>query len=535
MVDNKVLMAVLAAMVEDAISKIKLPDNGERGPRGVKGKDGNDFRLEDHEDAIKEFVLQHIPKSFELSEDQIQLLRGKDGRDGKDFSLQDNLQAIEELIKQNVPQIIELTDEQKLELRGKDGQDGRDGERGIRGKDGRDFEFEEHRSEIEKVIKENSLKFEDLSPEQIESLKGRDGNNGRDGKDFNFDEVRESINSLIIEYLNQTRETLKLKFSDLSAEDKEELRGPRGQRGKPGKDFNLSEVLPEIDKNVESRIEAKIPELKLKFEDLTEEDKESLRGAQGAKGKDGRDFDLQEALPEIDKQVQSHIGARVPDLKLKFEDLTDIEKDSLKLKFDHLTVEERMTLRGPRGQRGKQGIQGEQGLNGKDGVDGKSVRGPIGPQGIAGQPGRDGVDGRDGKDAPVITDVILNRNKDFFSFTFKLEDGTEFTTSSVRMPSYNNYFVAGGGGGGGSGNSGVGSANEFYSKHTLMQADIDSKKVFLTKTPTSPIKLTPEGALTQRQDIDFRYEGSDNSITWDGLGLEGFLEVGEVITISFLY
>ncbi len=59
-----------------------------------------------------------------------------------------------------------------------------------------------------------------------------------------------------------------------------------------------------------------------------------------------------------------------------------------------------------------------------------------------------------------------------------------------------------------------------------------------TKTITIPFNLaagstitvTPEGGIPQVMGIDFLLSG--NIISWDGLGLDGFLEVGEHLTVT---
>ena len=85
---------------------------------------------------------------------------------------------------------------------------GNKGARGLRGRPGRDFDFEDHRVEIEDIVKKAldtdklKLKFEDLLPEEIELLKGDKGTRGqrgKPGKDFIYSEHEEVIHKLIIE------------------------------------------------------------------------------------------------------------------------------------------------------------------------------------------------------------------------------------------------------------------------------------------------------------------------------------------------
>jgi hypothetical protein len=70
---------------------------------------------------------------------------------------------------------------------------------------------------------------------------------------------------------------------------------------------------------------------------------------------------------------------------------------------------------------------------------------------------------------------------------------------------------------------------------TLTQSQIDSKSIPLSDIPVSPVSLIPDGALPQRNYIDFMFIESDNSLTWAGLGLDGFLEVGETLEVSYFY
>ena len=368
--DNKVLIALIDSLVEEAISKIVIPQ-GEKGPRGLRGKDGNDFSLLDHEEAIRDFVIQNIPEP-KLTEEQIQSLKGEAGKDGKDFSIEDHGDFLKSFILENIP-------EPKLTL------------------------------------------------EQIEQLKGtpgKDGKDGRDGKDFSLEESYEEIKSIIHNSVKEISDNLKLKFENLTEYEKDSL--------------------------------------KLKFSDLTQDDIQTLRGPRGQRGKPGKDFSLEEAKPLIDSAVADSVFALAPDLKMKFSELSEEEKNSLKLKFSDLTDDERYSLKGPRGQRGKQGIQGEKGLEGPEGKEGKI--GPIGPrglpglQGLTGTPGRDGADGKDGKDAPIITDIKVeqdNRTKDF-SLLFEMSDGSEIETEKIELPKGDTVFYYPTGFGGGNGSSGGG-------------------------------------------------------------------------------
>lgn len=283
--------------------------------------------------------------------------------------------------------------------------EGIQGVRGLKGRDGNDFRIEDHTEILLKLIKENIPTKIELTEEQRISLKGDMGPRGLSGKDG------------------------------------------IGIDGKAGKDFNFEESREEIKLIVNSYIESISESLALKFEDLTEEQQNSLRGPRGQRGKAGRDFDLEESLPSISNELKTILDNLAPELKMKFSELTEEEKDSLKLKFSSLTDDERYSLRGSRGQKGKQGIQGEAGVNGINGKDGKNgLRGIPGLSGRDGTNGLDGRDGVDGEDAPKIVDISVNKKKDSFNLVFEFEDGTEIISENIKIPkSEIIYYPIGGG------------------------------------------------------------------------------------------
>ncbi len=82
------------------------------------------------------------------------------------------------------------------------------------------------------------------------------------------------------------------------------------------------------------------------------------------------------------------------DLKLKFSDLTSEQKDELKLHFSDLTEEDKAELKGEKGDIGPQGLRGEQGIQGETGPQGPI--GETGPQGPVGPKGEQGVKGDKG-------------------------------------------------------------------------------------------------------------------------------------------
>lgn len=335
---------------------------------------------------------------------------------------------------------------------------------GEKGEPGKDFNYAEHEQEIKNILGDISLKFENFTDEQIEKItgpRGPAGRDGRDGRSFDMAEHEETIRAWAKEFA--------LKFSDLTEEDIESLRGPKGDRGldgkagRDGKDFNLEESLPEVSKAISETVFALSDSLKLKFSDLSEEEVAQLRGPRGRDGRPGKDFNFEEHrefFESLKPKFSDFTFEEVEKLKLKFDDLSDEEKASLKLRFVDLTDEEKLSLKGPRGQRGK---SGRDGIDGKNGIDGK--QGIQGLPGIPGKPGRDGIEGRngiDGKDAPYITAIDVSQRRDKFTLVFKFSDGSEIESESIDLPNNikETWVIGGGvssssgGGGGGTGADG---------------------------------------------------------------------------------
>lgn len=324
----------------------------------------------------------------------------------------------------------------------------RRGPRGFQGADGKSVEISEVLPYIREWSKEFSLKFSDLSFEEIESLrgpKGRDGRNGVDGRDgvdgksFDFHTNREEIRGIIESHISEIQDSLKLKFSDLSVDEISQIRGPRGQRGKPGKDFVFEEHLEFFQS------------LKLKFTDLT--------------------------------------GEEIDSLKIKFSDLTEAEKSSLKLKFSDLTLDEISEIRGPRGQRGKKGDKGEQGEKGESIVGPRGICGLPGLPGVKGRDGRDGsqgVQGPKGEDAPRILRVDVTQSGDGFYFEFIFDDGSAIRTDEIQIPKGAIlHFLSGIGSGSGSGGTsnfeylfGSGGPNPLSGDDGSIYQDVDSGNQF---------------------------------------------------------
>jgi hypothetical protein len=68
---------------------------------------------------------------------------------------------------------------------------------------------------------------------------------------------------------------------------------------------------------------------------------------------------------------------------------------------------------------------------------------------------------------------------------------------------------------------------------TIGQQEVDNKQVTLSSSPSSPnsVSLTFLEGIEQDNGIDFIVNG--NILSWDGLGLDGFIEVGDVIIVRY--
>lgn len=402
------------------------------------------------DEKIKE-ISHRLSSVEEANQDRSSLRgpRGLPGPAGKDFDLSEHEPILREWIEKASLKFQDLTVEE-LEIL-----------RGPKGEDGRSFIFEENKEEIENLIKAHvstldlKLKFSDLTDEEKLLLRGPRGQRGKQGKDFCFEENRKEIEKILeknklkfSDLSEEEKDSLKLKFENLTEEEKASLRGPRGERGPAGKDFSFAEH--------GDQIKEWIAENRLKFSDLTEGEIESLRGPKGDRGPRGRDFVFEEHLEFFETlrpKFSDFTEEEKDSLKLRFVHLTEEEKTSLKLKFEDLSEEEKSSLRGARGPRGQRGQKGEKGDTGEKGERGpRGFQGIPGLPGITGMPGLPGPAGRDGRDAAEIVDVELIDHGGSFSLVFIFSDNTEIETRRVELPSAqgDTYFYPMGGGGKGS-------------------------------------------------------------------------------------
>lgn len=399
--ENEILIALFTKLIDARLAVHLVSSPGRRGPRGLVGRsgvDGKGFIFSEHESEIRAWAKEFAVKFEDFTDEQIKMLRGPKGKDGR------------------------------------------------HGNDGKDFIFSEHEDKIREWSREFALKFEDLDAEQIEALRGPKGRDGRTGKDFIFSEHEDKIRAWAKEFA--------LKFQDLDAEQIEQLRGPRGREGKNGAsgiDFQWSAHADKITEIIGLEVEKITESLKLRFSDLSADDIEQLRGPRGRDGHDGRGFIFDEHR-EYFESLRLKFSDLTEDergtLRLRFAHLTADEKATLKLRFEDLTEEDRALIRGPRGVRGQRGTTGKAG---ESRIGPRGLPGPKGITGVSGAPGLRGSDGVDGADAPHIVGIDVKQRDDDIVFVFKFSDGTEISSDRVKLPAPVNVYGSGGASGRGRG------------------------------------------------------------------------------------
>lgn len=80
---------------------------------------------------------------------------------------------------------------------------------------------------------------------------------------------------------------------------------------------------------------------------------------------------------------------------------------------------------------------------------------------------------------------------------------------------------------------GSGIGNNAKEQFKLTQNDIDNKRVQLSTAPRYPdlVSMTIIGGIDQVNGVDFEVIG--DYVSWDGLGLDGFLEKHDIIIIQY--
>lgn len=345
--DINKIAALIDILLEEKLNDSQLPV-GPKGSRGPRGFDGEKFNWEDHSSKILHSIKENSLTFSKLTDSEKESLRGpvglkglkgsrgEDGRDGKDFKWSDYEEKIYNRIDSNKLKFKDFTEDEIFSLRGEKGSRGQKGRSGDNGQDGiagKDFSWEEHVDRITELISSNKIKFSDLTEDEkiaIQGERGLTGKKGVPGRDFIWEDHKEEI-------LDKS----KLHFTDLSASEKESLIGEQGltgRKGTSGKNFDWEEHKEEIFNNS-----------KIKFSDLSDKEKSEikgesgLRGLKGLSGRDGESFSWDKYKEEI------------------------LSKS--KFRFSDFSEEEKLSLKGSRGLRGQ---KGKPGINGSDGRDGES-------------------------------------------------------------------------------------------------------------------------------------------------------------------
>lgn len=185
--------------------------------------------------------------------------------------------------------------------------------------------YAEHKDEL----RGEPFRYEDFTEDQLAGLKGSQGLPGVKGDPF--------------------------KYEDFTPEQLAALQGPKGE---PGQDGTVS------------------------FDELTEEQKLSLKGD---KGDTGEPFTYEDFTPEQLASLKGEKGDKGADGTMVFEDLTEEQKATLKgekgekgekgdtgapFTYDMFTPAQLAALKGEKGEKGDQGERGEQGIQGLQGVQG---------------------------------------------------------------------------------------------------------------------------------------------------------------------
>lgn len=180
-----------------------------------------------------------------------------------------------------------------------------------------------------------------------------------------------------------------IKFEELTPEQKEELRGPQGEPGKdgpPGPQGIPGPVGPQGPKGADGT---------MTFEDLTPEQKESLRGPQGIQGPPGADS----TVPGPQGPAGANgISPTVTITPIDGGNVVTITDETGPHSFNVMN-----------GAQGPQGIQGEKGADGAPGAKGdQGIQGPEGPAGPKGDTGAQGPAGANYTITTADYDAIAN-------------------------------------------------------------------------------------------------------------------------------
>lgn len=192
------------------------------------------------------------------------------------------------------------------------------------------------------------------------------------------------VNKLISDYYKAHKDELKgepFTYADLTAAQKAELKGEKGDKGDKGDSFKFEDFTPEQLESLRGAKGDKGQDGTVSFDELTDEQKLSLKGEKGDKGDA---FEYSDFTPEQLAGLKGEKGDKGADGTMVFEDLTEEQRASLKgdkgdkgdtgaaFTYDMFTQEqlEALKVKGDKGDKGDQGERGEQGIQGIQGIQG---------------------------------------------------------------------------------------------------------------------------------------------------------------------
>lgn len=188
--------------------------------------------------------------------------------------------------------------------------------------------YAEHKDEL----RGEPFRYEDFTEDQLAGLKGSQGLPGVKGDPFKYEDFTPEQLAALQGPKGEPGQDGTVSFDELTEEQKLSLKGDKGDTGEP---FTYEDFTPEQLASLKGEKGDKGADGTMVFEDLTEEQKESLKGADGKDGKDGTS--VTHSWNGTTLTITSAAGTSSVDLK---------------------------------GERGEQGIQGLQGVQGVQGLPG---------------------------------------------------------------------------------------------------------------------------------------------------------------------
>ena len=293
--------------------------------KGEKGDKGDRFVFDDFTSEELELLSGKDGKPFTYDDFTYEQLVALRGEDGKSISVTDT-----EVDEENNT-TVKFSDGTSIMIpRGLDGLDGKDGK---------------------------SLTFDDLTPEQINLLKGTNGRDGINGKSAYELATQNGFTGNLAEWLES------LKGKD-GKDGEQGIKGESGTRGADGKSITVKSTTVDSSGNTLVTFSDNSTVVVAKGAD-------GVNGTDGKNGKDGIDG-----------------------------------KDGKSLTFNDLTSQQKLELKGAKGDKGDRGEKGIDGLKGDKGDKGdpfkysdftqeqlQSLKGAKGDKGDTGAKGADGKDG----------------------------------------------------------------------------------------------------------------------------------------------